>query len=98
MKTTKLKDLQKQHEFVCNEYVKKFCNKQEIVFDYWVESIVGEVAVFGDYFINLSDIVLDVNTKQPKGEIFKWYNDNLMSFDTINYYAYTKGVRIIDLK
>jgi len=35
MGTTKLKELKKQYEFVCNEYVTKFCNKQGMDFEGW---------------------------------------------------------------
>ena len=41
MGTTKTYELKKQYEFVCNEYVTKFCNKQEMDFEGWVGDIVG---------------------------------------------------------
>lgn len=63
MKTTKLNKLKRQYEFVCNEYVTKFCNKQEMNFEGWICNTVGDVAE-----------------------------------KSINYYSYTKGLRITDLK
>ena len=34
-KTVKLQELNRQYEFVCNEWIQKFCNKQQIDFDGW---------------------------------------------------------------
>ena len=99
-KTIKLKELNKQYEFVCNEWVQKFCNKQLIDFDGWVSNEVGGIASFScQYFFSLSDIILDINTKQPKGLIFQWQSDgvdfNLSNKvpQNINYKSYTMGLR-----
>jgi hypothetical protein len=99
-KTIKLKELNKHYEFVCNEWVKKFCNKQLIDFDGWVSNEVGGIASFCcQYFFSLSDIILDINTKQPKGLIFQWQSDgvdfNLSNTvpQNINYKSYTMGLR-----
>ena len=35
-KTIPLKELNKQYEFVCNEWVQKFCKKQGVNFDVFV--------------------------------------------------------------
>jgi hypothetical protein len=67
------KQLQKQYEAVCNQYVQKFCRKQKIQFNYWLSDKVGQIAVCGDYYLDFQDIVYDINTQQPKGLIFiKW--------------------------
>jgi hypothetical protein len=99
-KTIKLQELNKQYEFVCNEWVQKFCNKQFIDFDGWVSNEIGGIASFScQYFFSLSDIILDINTKQPKGLIFKWQSDgvdfNLSNKvpQNINYKSYTMGLR-----
>ena len=99
-----LQQLKKQYEFVCNEYIKKFCNKQGIEFDGWVCDEVGGIASFAyQYFFNLSDIILDLNTKQPKGNILDWQSEGV-DFNMfnekqqhINYKSYTIGVRYKDL-
>jgi hypothetical protein len=99
MKTTKLNKLKRQYEFVCNEYVTKFCNKQEMNFEGWICNTVGDVACCNDFYFNFQDIVCDINTKQPKGAIIDWYYSNLDEPEkSINYYSYTKGLRITDLK
>jgi hypothetical protein len=99
-KTKKLGELNKQWDFVCNEWVKKFCNKQSLDFDGWVGDEIGGIASFAtQYFFKLSDIILDMNTKQPKGLILDWQNDsveyNLANENQrhINYKSYTMGLR-----
>ena len=76
-----------------------FAVSKGMTFDFWVADLVGDVAHFnGHYFFNFSDIVLDINTSQPKGAIMRWYDENLEDMQTINYYSYTKGLRVEQLK
>lgn len=96
--------LKKQYEEVCNQYITKFVKKQELDFDGWVGDEVGGIASFStQYFFNLSDIILDLNTKQPKGLILEWQNNgvenalNTPFSETINYKSYTMGLRNKDL-
>jgi len=104
-KTVKLQELNRQYEFVCNEWVQKFCNKQQIDFDGWVGDEIGGIASFAcQYFFNLSDIILDLNTKQPKGNILNWQSEDV-DFNMfnekqqhINYKSYTMGLRHEQLK
>ena len=99
MGTTKLNELKKQYEFVCNEYVTKFCNKQEMDFEGWVGDTIGGIAYCNDFYFNFQDIVWDVNSKQPKGAIVDWYYENLeIPEKSINYFSYTKGLRVSELK
>lgn len=99
MRTTKLNELKKQYEFVCNEYVTKFCNKQEMDFNGWVGDMVGYIAYCNDFYFNFHDIVLDVNSKQPKEAIVDWYYGNLeIPENSINYFSYTQGLRVLDVK
>lgn len=99
-KTVKLQELNRQYEFVCNEWIQKFCKKQGIVSDGWVGDEIGGIASFAcQYFFNLSDIILDLKTKQPKGQILDWQSDGVdfnMFNDNqqhINYKSYTMGLR-----
>lgn len=93
--TEKAKEqLQKNYEKSCNAYVKEFCKKHDVEFEYWVDS-VGGVAMINDYFFNFSDIVWDINSGQPKELIFEWYDECVGVADkSINYYSYTKGLRL----
>jgi hypothetical protein len=94
--------LQRRYEINCNEYIKRFCKKQELDFEYWVGDNIGGVASFGDvYFFNFTDIVWDINSNQPKGLILDWLEDCLDQQKTvigiINYFSYSKGLRFTNL-
>lgn len=95
--------LQKRYETNCNEYINRFCKKQELDFEYWVGDIIGGVASFGDvYFFNFQDIVWDINSNQPNRLILEWLQDCLNEEKTaigvINYFSYSKGLRFKNLK
>lgn len=90
---------------ICNDFIAAFEEKQDIEFDGWVANEVGCIASFAlQYFFNLSDIILDLTTNQPKGKILSWQDECLdfnidKAFPTsINYKFYTMGLRLKDLK
>jgi hypothetical protein len=100
-----LEKLKTHYENVCNEYIRRFCEKQEIDFDGWVSDEVGGIASFVcQYFFTIDDIVLDLYTNQPVGLILDWQSDGVdynMFNETpqsINYKSYTMGLRYEDLK
>jgi hypothetical protein len=87
--------LKAKYESACNDYVKLFCHKQGLEFDGWAGDTVGSIAFCSDMSFNLSDIVFDINTNQPKGLIIQWYNDSLESSEAntsgiMNYWTYSK--------
>lgn len=99
MGTKKINQLKNQYEFVCNAYATIFCNKQDMNFEGWVGNTVGGIAYCNDFYFDFQDIVLDINFNQPKGLIVDWYYENLENpGKSINYYSYTKGLRVSDLK
>ncbi len=99
MKESKRKKLQNDYESVANAYLAEFCEKQELQFESWVGDIVGGIAMFGDYYFDFSDIVWDINSNQPPNTIFAWYEENLQIPDkSINYFSYTKGLRVSKLE
>lgn len=94
-----MEDLRKVYEKVCNDYLDFFCKKQEIIFEGWVSDQVGGIAFFGECFFSFPDIVWDVNSNQPKGLIVDWYHENLeLPEKSINYFSYTKGLRVADIE
>lgn len=101
-KQQKIKELTTQYELISNEILQMFCDKQELDFDFWVADEVGSLASFEQYFFfNLSDIILDLTTNQPKGFIQQWQldNTNLREHEQyINYKSYIMGVRHGGLK
>jgi len=106
-KYVKIISLKDRYEAVCLEYIKLFCEKQELDFDGWVGDEIGGVSSFvsvvssfiGEYYFHLSDIILDIDTNQPNGLILNWQNEgvdfNKLTKDTkhINYKSYTMGLR-----
>jgi hypothetical protein len=91
------KQLITDYENACNSIIKAFCKKQGVEFDGWVSDEVGGIAQFNmQYFFNISDIVLDLKTRQPKGAILSWQDENID--DDINYKSYTMGLRVKDIK
>ena len=94
---TKLKET---YELCCNEYAARFAKKQEIEFDGWIGDEIGGIASFiQQYFFSISDIVFDINNKCKKGLILEW-QDMIVSEPEkeINYFSYSKGLRIEDNK
>lgn len=94
-----LKKLQKDYYNICNEYIDAFIKKQSMSFEGWVGDTIGGIAYCNDFYFNFQDIVWDVNSKQPKGAIVDWYYENLeIPEKSINYFSYTKGLRVSELK
>ena len=94
----KIEDLKIQLDSIIDEYTNLFCVKQECFSDGWIGPIKGGINCFSDCFISFDDIRTDLELNVPKGEIFNWYYENLETEKSINYYSYTLGLRIKDLK
>lgn len=87
-------ELKKKLEDTINEYIKRFEEKQEMYFEFWVGDIVGEICVFGDHYFNFSDIRYDLETNQEVGEIIDWYWYAVdQEKDYINYSSWCKGLK-----
>lgn len=87
----KMKDLKKQYEKICDDYIKVFCKKQGMDFEYWIVDQVGGIVCCNDFYFNFLDIVWDINNNQPKGKIVDWYFESLDNpKKAINYTTYTK--------
>ena len=75
---SRIEKLHEKYVAVCNEYIENFCKKHDCYFEFWVVDEVGGVASFGSvYYFNFGDIVYDLNTDQPKGQIFNWLEQSL---------------------
>ena len=92
----------------CNDYVQAFVKKQGYEFTEWVANDVGGIAVFIEqYFLNLSDIIYDIEHNCRKGLIFEWQDFNTdramkkkswftrwkSSVSYVNYNSYFMGFR-----
>ena len=92
---TKLKET---YELCCNEYVKRFSEKQCLFFDGWIGDEIGGIASFiQQYFFSISDIVFDIENKCKKGLILEWQDLSVANPEkAINYYSFSKGLRLDD--
>ncbi len=96
-KETPLQILRKKREAIVGEYLERFIKKEGYEFDGWVAEEIGGVASFIEqWFIGFDDIVYNIENKRPVGEIWEWleYNLDLGTGQNINYYSYSKGLRI----
>lgn len=93
--------LKRNFEKACTDYIEYFCKKQDIEFEFWIADEIGGIAAFccAEHFFNLTDIILDINSDQPKNFILDWQNEStdysLRHDDNlyINYSSYIKGAR-----
>jgi hypothetical protein len=95
-----MKEIEQYHKS-CNRLVQKFAKKQELVFDYWVGEEIGGTASFcEEYFFSLAEIILDLETEQPRGKIVQWLQASVEDYFSkgldslmINYRSYIMGAR-----
>lgn len=66
------------YQNACEAIVEAFCEKQEMSFEHWVD--IGNIVLCSDFFLNLSDIIYDIETDQPKGRIIEWYDISLEAY------------------
>jgi len=89
-----MKKLKKELDNCIKKYVELFCKKHELDFDYWIADRTGEVACFGDYYVNFEDIRFDLEKDVPKYKFFDWYDLTLelsmKDKQTINYSNFIK--------
>lgn len=90
----------KKYKKHCNKIAQKFCKKQDIDAEnsWWFSSKIGQILICGDTItFNLTDIILDLETNQPKGFIIEWfvYNSNnyFKGLPDLNYKSYINGHR-----
>lgn len=91
--------LKENYVKACNDYLKAFCEKHG--FDYedakgsWVAGIVGGTCMCGDFFVNMEDMVLDVESGTDENEYFKWYDyfceSSELGVFSPNYSSWLKG-------
>ena len=66
-----MENLKKQYNESVKNYIIEFEKRHDVDFDGWIGETVGEVAMFGDYTFNFSEIkyVIDNDIK------FEWLSD-----------------------
>lgn len=89
--------LEKDYKKVCQSYIDEFCKKQDLEFERWGTLGIGTGAFFcgNEIYIPFKDIVWDVNSNQPKGQIIDWFNLYILNpTKSSNYYFYCKELLV----
>lgn len=91
--------LRENYDNACNAYLKAFCDKHD--FDYddakksWVSNQPGTICMCGDFFVQMEDLILDVENEAEESEFFKWYDYSCecseLGIFSPNYGSWLKG-------
>ena len=93
--------LRKAYNEARDNYAKAFCKKQELILEfefdggyaYWIGETILSV---NDYYINLEDLMYDVDNNVKKGFFFEWYDYSLEQHykeeTVVNYKNYLMGI------
>ena len=87
--TIPLTRLKKLHQKVTDEYIKKFSKKQGVPFKGWLNESYMRIAKFEsedwEDWIEMHELIFDINTNQPKGRIYEYRKDPFMDMDYQTY-------------
>lgn len=87
--------LARNYQKACNDYVQAFCQKHDFelpeVWERWVADEVGEIAVIGDFFISMRDIITDIEEDVPEEKFLEYYDWCLEDGHNWNYKTWLKG-------
>lgn len=76
-----MSSLKYRYENACNAYLSKFCSNTGLSNDGWVVREAGGVALVGDYFIGMQDLISAVESKIGIDEFLEWYDYCLIVSD-----------------
>ena len=89
--------LKKKFDETISEIVKKFEKKQRVFSDDLDKPLEHIWFMEGLMFLTLSDIIFDLETDQPKGQIIEWFfnyeRERMNGIRFINYKSYSMGAR-----
>jgi hypothetical protein len=65
----------KSYETACNEYLRIFCEKHDLDIEpyAWVGDRVGGMATVADFYVNMQDMIDNVESNAKRIEFFAWY-------------------------
>lgn len=83
----------------CNEYLRLFCEKHEFDYEDARNSLPNrrllDVVCIGDYFVDMRDIITDIEQDASEDEYEKWYFYTLdahnLGLTAPNYQSWLKG-------
>jgi hypothetical protein len=77
--------LKKDFERVCAAYISEFELKQNVTFKCFVDDMQGGLCEFKEgYFINLYEIIIDLEQRVPRGLILHWHDAITESENMVN--------------
>ena len=85
-------------KWIIGQYIKSFEEKHETDFDYFVGDDILGIAVIGDMYLNISDIIYDIDNELPKDLTIEWYWNQVEHYENdsdqkINLKSYAMGAR-----
>ena len=89
--------LQSDYRQACDAYLAAFVKKHEFPMHdcSWVADEPGGIASIGDYFVNMQDIITDIDTDAHPDEWFAYYDYSMechgFGLTCCNYQSWLKG-------
>ena len=91
--------LRENYNAACNEYLKAFCEKHDFNYhdakECWVGGDIGGITMCGDFYVSLTDIIVDIDHDAPKDEYLKYYDYALScsecGINSPNYFNWLRG-------
>lgn len=89
-----VKELKNRLDGLIMEYVALFEKKHEMQFDFWVGDDVGDVGMFGDFYVDFRTIRFDIENDIEESLFIRWYDESLLNHENgktvLNYETYVK--------
>ena len=89
--------LNKRYTEAFEEYLKAFCEAYELPYekDAWVAGDVGTIALIGDYYIDIQNMMYMLDNGIAFEEWLRWYDYSIdahdLGLDTPNFTSWHKG-------
>lgn len=89
--------LQSAYRKACDDYLAAFAEKHEFSMHdcSWVADQPGGIASIGDYFVNMQEIITDIDTDTPADKWLEYYDYSLecheLGLSCCNYQSWLKG-------
>lgn len=89
--------LQSDYRKACNAYLEEFANKHGFSMHdcAWIADEPGGIASIGDYFVNMQEIITDIDTDAHPDEWLAYYDYSMechqLGLTCCNYQSWLKG-------
>jgi hypothetical protein len=82
--------LAERFEAICNDYIRAFQAKHDVIFEGWVGDKVGEWACFGENAFLLDNIRYDIDNNLAPFWIYNYYEFTSDPKNSINFETYIR--------